>query len=376
MKVLQVGKYYPPARGGIETHLDQLCQQLAGHVDLEVVVVNHGAGEARETVHGVPLRRLEASATIAGAPICPGLPRAIRQAGADIVHIHTPHPTALLAYLASGATGRLICSYHSDIVRQRLLGMLLAPLQDMAFRRAAAIIASNPNTAAGSPVLARYRERCVVVPYGIQCSRYETPDERTVGAVREKLGVPIILALGRLVYYKGFEYLIRAIARLPEVAALVIIGEGPSRGRLEAEIEAQGLTGRVHLLGNVADPTVYYHACDLFVLPSVARSEAFGIVQLEAMACGKPVVNTQIEGSGVPFVSCDGETGLTVPPADPDALATAIARLLRDDRLRAQLGSAARQRVQQHFTLEQMRDSILAVYDRVIAGLPVSGESP
>jgi rhamnosyl/mannosyltransferase len=108
----------------------------------------------------------------------------------------------------------------------------------------------------------------------------------------------------------------------------------------------------------------------------VARSEAFGIVQLEAMACGKPVVNTQIEGSGVPFVSCDGETGLTVPPADPDALATAIARLLRDDRLRAQLGSAARQRVQQHFTLEQMRDSILAVYDRVIAGLPVSGESP
>jgi rhamnosyl/mannosyltransferase len=252
--------------------------------------------------------------------------------------------------------------------------MLLAPLQDMAFRRAGAIIASNPNPAARSPVLACHLERCVVVPYGIQCSHYETPDERAVSAVREKLGAPIVLALGRLVYYKGFEYLIRAIARLPEVAALVIVGEGPSRGRLETEIEALGLTGRVHLLGNVPDPTVYYHACDLFVLPSIARSEAFGIVQLEAMACGKPVVNTLIEGSGVPFVSCDGETGLTVPPADPGALATAIGRLLRDDRLRAQLGVAARHRVQEHFTLEQMRDSTLAVYHRVIAGLPVSGE--
>ena len=347
---------------------------LAGHVDLEIVVVNHGVGEVRETVHGVPLRRLKAAATIAGAPICPVLPRAIREARADIVHIHTPHPSALLAYLASGAPGRLVCTYHSDIVRQRLLGTLLAPLQDLAFRRAKAIIATNPHTAAGSPVLARHRERCVVVPYGIQSSLYETRDEPAVRAVREKFGAPIILAVGRLVYYKGFEHLIRAMARLPQAAALVIIGEGPLRGRLEAEIEALGQTGRVHLLG-MGDPTVYYHACDLFVLPSVARSEAFGIVQMEAMACGKAVINTRIEGSGVPFVSCDGETGLTVPPADAAALAAAIARLLEDAPLRTRFGQAGRRRVAEHFALDAMRERTLAVYDRVMAGLPASGET-
>jgi rhamnosyl/mannosyltransferase len=358
----------------METHLDQLSRLLAGHVDLEVVVVNHGDGEVREIVHGLPLRRLKASATIAGAPICWGLPRAIREAGADIVHIHAPHPSALLAYLASGAPGRLVCTHHSDIVRQRLLGTLLAPLHDMAFGRARAIIASNPNIVASSPILARHRERCIVVPFGIRCSLYETPDEWAVDVVRKKFGAPIVLAIGRLVYYKGFEYLIRAMALLPQVAALVIIGDGPLRGRLEAEIQALGLVGRVYLLGNVPDPTVYYHACDIFVLPSIARSEAFGIVQLEAMACGKAVVNTRIEGSGVPFVSCDGETGLTVPPADASALATAIAHLLGDAPLRAQLGQAGRRRVQEHFTPEQMRDRTLGVYDRVMAGLPVSEE--
>jgi glycosyltransferase involved in cell wall biosynthesis len=375
LKVLQVGKYYPPARGGMETHLEQLCQQLKTKVELEVIVSNHCDGEEYETVNGVTVRRLKASTTIAGAPICLDLPRAIRQAKADIIHVHTPHPSALLGYLASGAPGHLVCTYHSDIVRQKTLGMLLAPLQSAAFRRAKAIIVSNPNILATSPVLARHRELCAIASFGIECSFYETPNERAVDTVRRQFGAPIVLAVGRLVYYKGFEFLIRAIARLPDVAALVIIGEGPLRSRLEAEIGALGLRGRVHLLGNVPDPSVYYHACDVFVLPSIARSEAFGIVQLEAMACGKPVINTRIEGSGVSFVSCHGKTGLTVTPADASALAKAIADLLRDDLLRAQLGRAGKQRVREHFTLQGMRDRTLAVYHRVMAGLPVSGES-
>jgi glycosyltransferase involved in cell wall biosynthesis len=374
LKVLQIGKYYPPARGGMETHLEQLCQMLKSEVELEVIVANHRDGEKEEILNRVPVRRLRTSVTVAGAPICSQLPRAIREANADIIHIHTPHPTALLGYLVSGAQGRLVCTYHSDIVRQRILGTLLAPLQDAAFRRAKAIIASNPNLRASSPVLSRHRERTVVVPFGVQYSLYQSPVLHAVNAIRERFGVPIVLAIGRLVYYKGFEFLIRAIAGLRVPAVLLIIGDGPRRNALETEIRALRLSDRIHLLGNVADTTAYYHACDLFVLPSIARSEAFGIVQLEAMACGRAVINTNIEGSGVTFVSRNGETGLTVPPADVSALESAISRLLSDDLLRTRLGKAGKQRVQEKFALKAMLDNTLAVYHRVLAGHPVLTE--
>jgi rhamnosyl/mannosyltransferase len=368
MKVLQIGKYYPPARGGMETHLEQLCQLLKSEVEVEVVVANHSDGEKKETRDGVLVRRLRTSVTVAGAPVCVQLPSAIREANADIIHIHTPHPTALMSYLMSGARGRLVCTYHSDIVRQRILGALLAPLQDCAFRRAEAIIASNPNLLASSPVLSRHKERAVVVPFGVPYLLYQSPVLETVSAIRERFGAPIILAIGRLVYYKGFEFLIRAIAGLRVPAVLLIIGDGPLRSALETEIRALGLSDRVYLLGNVADTTAYYQACDLFVLPSIARSEAFGIVQLEAMACGKVIINTNIEGSGVTFVSRNGETGLTVPPGDARALEGAISRLLSDDSLRRKLSQAGKKRVQEKFSLEAMLDATLAVYDCVMTG--------
>ena len=370
MKILQIGKYYPPARGGMETHIEQLCQLLKDDVDLEVIVANHEEGAKRERIRGVSVRRLRTPLTIAGAPICPELPRAIREAEADIVHIHAPHPSAFLAYLASGASSQLVTTFHSDIVRQKVLGKLLKPLQEAAFRRANAIIGSSPNLLAGSQVLSNHRDRCVVVPFGIRCSLYESINEQRVSEIRRKYRQPIVLAIGRLVYYKGFEFLIRAMAQLRSDAVLLIIGEGPLHEPLKAEIQALGLSERVHLLGNVADIIPYYHACDLFVLPSVARSEAFGLVQLEAMACGKPVINTSIAGSGVPYVSLHGETGLTVAPADVPALEGAISRLLNDEPLRVQLGRAARQRVQDKFTLREMGEQTLAVYRRVSTGGP------
>ena len=365
LRVLQVGKYYPPTRGGIETHLEMLCQGLRDQVDLQVVVADAGRTEISEIVAGVPVRRLGTAIKVAGAPFCPGLRKALRDAEADIVHLHVPHPTALLTWLVSGCRGKIVVTYHSDIIRQRILGQLVAPLQDLVFARASAILVASPDLMAGSAVLSRHRERCVLVPFGLDLVPFERTDLEAAHAIRARFPGPLVLAVGRLIYYKGFEFLVRAMAALPTRATLLIIGEGPLLRRLETEAATLGITDRVRFLGNVPDTIPYYQACDLFVLPSVARSEAFGLVQLEAMACGKAVINTQILGSGVPFVSRNGETGLTVPPADSAALAAALAKLLGDDAARIRLGQAGRKRVEESFTAQKMVDQTLAVYRRV-----------
>jgi glycosyltransferase involved in cell wall biosynthesis len=343
-----------------------LCQGLRDIVDLQVVVADVGRTEVREVVEGVSVQRLGTVVKLASAPFCRGLRRTMREARADIIHLHVPHPTALLTWLVSGAQGKLVVGYHSDIIRQRVSGKLIGPWQDLAYARAAAILGASPGIIAASPVLARHRERCVLVPYGLDLTRFGLIDPEAVAAVRRRFPGPLVLAVGRLIYYKGFEFLVRAMSGMSTPATLLIIGEGPLRSKLEAEVVALGLTGRVHFLGNVPDTTPYYQACDLFVLPSVARSEAFGLVQLEAMACGKAVINTQIEGSGVPFVSRDGESGLTVPPADTDALTTALMRLLGDDALRSRFGRAGRQRVEEEFTSQRMVDRTLEVYRSVV----------
>jgi rhamnosyl/mannosyltransferase len=174
----------------------------------------------------------------------------------------------------------------------------------------------------------------------------------------------MVLTVGRLVYYKGFQYLIRAMRDID--GHLLIVGHGPLRDELEREARACGVNERVTFLTSVQNVRDYYHAADVFALPSVARSEAFGIVQLEAMACAKPVVNTSLD-SGVPFVSPDGLSGLTVPPANAHALAQAINTLLDHPALSAQYGQAGRRRIEQEFNLEAMTRRTLQVYNEVVS---------
>jgi glycosyltransferase involved in cell wall biosynthesis len=181
----------------------------------------------------------------------------------------------------------------------------------------------------------------------------------------------VILAVGRLVYYKGMKFLIQAMSQID--ATLVIIGEGPLRAELEREAAGNGTSGRVTFLGEIdGNLASYYHACDVLALPSCERSEAFGLVQLEAMACGKPVVNTQID-SGVPYASLDGLTGLTVPPRSSEAMATALNRLLDNNELRMEMGRAARDRVVKEFGIRQMAARTLALYRTVVSSENRSG---
>ncbi|HEU0301183.1 MAG TPA: glycosyltransferase [Longimicrobium sp.] len=364
LRVLHVGKFYPPYRGGMETHLQTLCRELAAEADVEVLVSNEGRETVRETDGAVPVTRIGTAATFASASVNPGMARAIREARADVVHFHHPNPTGVLSYLASGRRGPLVVTYHSDIVRQRLLGAVFSPVLHRFLRGAHAILATSPDYARSSPVLRRHAERVRILPFGIRIEEFAAADARAVEEIRARFGPRMVLGAGRLVYYKGFDYLLRAMGTVD--ARLVIIGTGPLRPALEAVANEAGVADRVTFAGTVPDMAPWYHAADVFALPSIARSEAFGIVQLEAMAAGTPVVNTRLE-SGVPFVSRDGESGITVPPADADALADALNRLLRDAELRLRLGDAARERVRREFSLERMVHDTLAVYREAAA---------
>lgn len=364
LRVLHVGKFYPPVRGGMETHLHALCVGLREHVDVRVLVANTRLATTVERMDGVTVTRSASFGSLAGTSLCPVMARAIRESDADIVHLHHPNPTAALAYLASGHSGPLVVTYHSDIVRQRVLGAMISPLTHRMLARASAIVCTSPNYIASSPILRRHASRCHVFPFAVPTDDLDRVDEDEVARIRQRYGTPLVLGVGRQVGYKGFEYLVAAMRHVD--GHLLLIGDGPDRHRLVRRAADYGISDRVHLVAGIDDLGPYYHAADVFVLPSIARSEAFGLVQLEAMASGTPVVNTALD-SGVPYVSQHEVTGLTVPPADAEALAAAITTLLRSSDLRARYGAAGRRRVGETFSVSAMVERTAELYAHVAA---------
>lgn len=367
MRVVQVGKYYYPFSGGIESHLYVLANELRSEVDLDVVVTNTEPRTVRDVVNGVAVTRCASFGHLASVEAAPGMVLELSSRSYDLVHLHLPNPVGVAAYLASKKPRkhRLVLTYHSDVARQRYLNHLYAPLLTRALERADTVIATSPELLEYSAVLPRYRHKVRVVPYGIDLDKFTENEalRREARAVRERFGDgPLLLAVGRLIYYKGFDIAIRALPLLPS-ARLLIIGDGPLRGQLEALARELRVADRVHFLGDILNERVtpYYLASDVYLLPSIAKSEAFGIVQIEAMACGVPVVNTRLP-SGVPFVSRDGETGFTVEPEDPRALAAAVERLMADPELRRRFGEAGRVRAREQFSKAVLRQRLLDIY--------------
>lgn len=363
VRVLHLGKYYPPDRGGIETYLEALSRDHLSDLDLRVIVSNKGLRTVREVVEGVPVVRMRTWLKLAGAPLNPGFIREIRRAKPDIVHLHVPNPSATMAVLASGYRGPIVVTYHSDVIRQRILGRVFEPIMQRLLARAGAIIVTSPNYLDSSPSLRPHRDRCRIIPLAINPAHLGQPDASIVEDLKRKYPGRMVLSVGRLTQYKGFDYLIRAARHF--AGHLVIIGDGGERPHLEKLVQTLGLADRVHLVGNVGSTSDYYAAADLFVLPSIARSEAFGVVQLEAMAFGLPVINTNL-ASGVPFVSVHEKTGITVPAKDELELAAAIRHLSENPMLARAYGEAARRRVADIFDLREMAQSTMEVYEALL----------
>jgi glycosyltransferase involved in cell wall biosynthesis len=370
LRVLHVGKFYPPVPGGMEQVLESLCCAPESGIDNRVLVANTGRPTVREVVRGVPVTRVGTIGAAGSVPIAPGLPLELRRARADLVVLHEPNPWALLSLAVVPLRAPLVIWFHSEVVRPRLqYALFYHPLARAVYARARRIIVSSPALGEHAAALAPYRDRIAVIPFGIDVSRWQaTPAVcAQASAIRAACGGrPLVVFAGRMVPYKGVDVLLRALAGLD--AAAVLAGDGPWRGRWMALARELGIGDRVRFAGEVPheELAALYHACDVFVLPSVTRAEAFGYVQLEAMACARPVVSTRLP-SGVPWVNRDGETGLTVAPGDAGALGRAIGALIGDPDLRRRMGTAGRARVLSEFTMARMRAAATALY-RDVAG--------
>jgi rhamnosyl/mannosyltransferase len=354
MKVLHLGKFYPPAKGGMETILELLCVRTAEQVVNRVLVANTRRVTSEERHGGVTVVRLPTLMTVGSVAVTPTLPLQLAREQADVIVIHEPNPMALVAYFIARPAGALVVWFHSEVIRPSWrYSIIYRPFLQFALHRATQIVVASPTLAASAPQLEQWRSKCVVVPYGIDI--HERPAPRAV------THQPLILFVGRLVTYKGVDVLLEAMRGIAGVA--VIVGEGPQREALQRQCAAMGLTHLVRFTGRVSDEELaaLYHACDIFVLPSVTRQEAFGVVQLEAMARGKPVISTDV-GTGVAWVNRHGETGLVVPPRDPRALREAIEQLLADPALRKTLGEGGARRAREVFAVDRMIESTLALY--------------
>jgi rhamnosyl/mannosyltransferase len=369
MRVLQLSKFYFPYAGGIEKVVFDIAEGLADKVDMNALVCQPKGRGKSEIINGIRIIRAGSFGIYFSMPVSLIFPFLLKKIGKefDILHFHMPFPLADLSYLWIRPQGKVVAWWHSDIVKQRNLLRVYKPFMMRFLEKADKIIVATPQHIESSPFLKNFREKCVVIPYGIDISRFTLNDKMRgkVAGIHNTYGSKIILFVGRLVYYKGVEYLIEAMKEVD--AKLLLVGEGPLKKNLINLANKMGIKDKIVFVGMVDDEDLvsYYHACTIFTLPSIVNSEAFGIVQIEAMACGKPVVNINLP-TGVPYVSLNGETGITVPPRDSSALADALNVLLNNADLCAKYGQNARKRVEEEFAMKLMIDRVLSVYKQVI----------
>jgi glycosyltransferase involved in cell wall biosynthesis len=369
LKVLHVGKYYPPVSGGMERAVQMLCSVAPDRLDSRVLAFSRGSSTIEEIVDGVPVTRVATLGQAGSVPVAPTFAAHLRRASADVMIVHEPNPWALLSLLFARPRMPFAIWFHSDVIRPWLQYRLFyAPVARPAYNRAARFVVSSPVLGEASDALKPYADRITVIPFGIDAGAWQaTAATRERAAhLRAVAGRPIVLFVGRLVPYKGVDVLIKAAAPLP--VQVVIAGDGPMADAWKRAAAAHCDRAIVDFPGPLSDDDVkvWLQAADVLVLPSVTPAEAFGVVQLEAMASGTPVVSTRV-ASGVPWVNRDNETGFVVPPGDVDALRGALERLLSDPPLRARFGAAGIARVQSEFTLPAMADRLVALCHAVAA---------
>lgn len=364
-RILQLGKFYP-IRGGIEKVMYDLttgltekgvsCDMLCASLD----------GNSQEKILS-PNSKLICTRSLfkfAGTMISPAMIIKLREICSqyDIIHVHHPDPMASLALKLSGFSGKVVLHWHSDIIRQKQFLKLYLPLQSWLLNRADIIVGTSPVYLSESPHLKMVQHKTVSLPIGVDAI---PQDNYSAERIKKQYGNrKIVFSLGRLVPYKGFCHLIDAASYLDDDYVVLIGGTGPLKDELEHQIARLGLEDKVKLLGRIPDQVLpsYYNACRVFCLSSIQKTEAFAIVQIEAMSCGKPIVATKIGQSGVSWVNSHKESGLNANTHAPKELAEAIMEITKDEDIYSAYSLRAKERYTTLFTKETMIDNCLNIY--------------
>ena len=358
MRILQLGKFYP-VLGGVEKVMFDITKGLSETgVECDMMCATSD-GRGSEVIELNPHGRVVCCKTWlkkARTTIAPSMITKLRRMadGYDIIHIRHPDPMAAMALMLSGFRGKVVLHWHSDILSQKTLLKFYLPIQNWLIKRADAIVGTSPVYLAESPYLQKVQSKTRCIPIGIVQNQ---SDIAKVQSIRnEYAGRKIIFSLGRLVEYKGYRYLIEAAKYLDDSHIILIGGGGPLKDELQSLIVGLGVGNCVKLLGKVSDEDLpsYYGACDLFCLSSIMKTEAFGIVQIEAMSEGRPLIATKIPASGVAWVNEDGVSGINVEPCDSKAIAEAILTITRNPETWTRFSEGSRRRFAENFTKEKM----------------------
>lgn len=381
MRIAQVSPWFYPHLGGVESHVFNLSRELAARgYDVTVVTTRDDPrSPEREDIQGFHVVRVKARMIAVRTPIAPKIRTALQGLPVDLIHAHSPPP--LSAHYASRVSRArrlpFVVTYHCDVQIPSFFGTFLEGLYRRSLgastlRRADKVIVTTRTYAATSRAL--WRHNPVIIPNAVDHERF-TP-EVDGSEIRRRLGIPldrpIVLLVGRIVPHKGVEHLIEAARYVPN-AEFLIVGEGSSLEAMKRLTREMEVAQHVRFLGRVSqeDLPKVYAACDVFALPSVSRLEAFGIVALEAMATGKPVVVADIPG--VREVIEDGREGLLADPVNPQDLAEKIRRLLADSALCRQMGRRGREKVVSSFNIKRIADQVETLYRSVLEGPTVKG---
>lgn len=371
MRILHAYKIYrPDVEGGIPQVMTTLTQNSPTDIESSILVARP-KGPAREFMLGdVPVRASRAFCTAFSMPISPDYVASLAKAAeeADLVVHHAPFPLTDLTISLLNIRTRLVVHWHAEILNRAFLKALVAPAIRETLKRADRIIVSHPSIVDHSEFLLPYREKCVAIPYGVDYDYWSTlSSDETESVARIKMQSPKqIVAIGRLVPYKGFSVLLRAMQGVD--AKLVIIGDGPLLKGLEREAQALGIAANVHFAGRLSRDLMklQLHAAHLLAMPSISAAEAFGIVQIEAMSAGCPVINTALR-TAVPHVARHECEGLTVPGADATELRRAILRMLNEPGLQRRLGKAGQTRAREEFGEQRFRERNYDLYRQLYA---------